>query len=53
MTSAAKRCMLRLASPPLISTYLTPTARSACSPAMISWGGPKSAAASVAPAWLA
>ena len=51
ITSVAKRCMLcRAASPLLMSTYLTPTACSACNPAMTSWGGPKRAWASVAPA---
>ena len=50
ITSAAKRCMLDLAFGPLISTYPTPAACSACSLAMISWGGPKRAWASVAPA---
>ena len=51
ITAAANRCMLcRVASPPLISTYLTPTACSACSPAMISRGWPKRTLASVAPA---
>ena len=46
-------CSAGSPAPPLISTYLTPTACSACSPAMISWGGPKRTWASVAPAWSA